>query len=562
MVACLGLLQQGQAQTYTALSGNALYFSGAAAVRMESATGIAALQPADAITIEAWINVPCCQNTEHTILAYGDGMNDSYTLSVGSYGPRLRLQSTAGVFTDIKRTVKFEQLNTNRDYHIAVTWNNTLQTAVIYINGFKYYEQTGLSPFNLFYSAGNHLTIGTKTNLGEAFNGTIDEVRIWHTALDQTAIRGHMNNSLTGMESGLAAYYRFDEATPGAAAPTGNGLALTGFNTAAANRIASTAHIPSKVPYYTGRIQSTSWDIEKTLAAGITWKYKLYDTLFDNRQSINILDVDLAVADVDLRIANLPPNANSALAKMKTSDMLKKYGAVAGINGSYYNTASPYGAATFLRESGTTGATTNQAHGVGYPDEKAIVFNAGNTAMHIIDRPAANQVSPSFLSGWEGFAGFENVMSGGPGLLTGGNVTYEYVPMDVSHEGPGGSSTWKWHMSFYPFTAAGITADNHLILATGDGRTAAVGGVAGLTVEQVAYLMKALGCTDALKLDGGGSSTMAIEGATYSDVVNYPSDNGLFDHEGERANPNALLLIPRTKRGSGSALSLMVRMTV
>lgn len=555
MVLLLALAGRGQAQTYTALSGNALNFNGATAVRMESGTGIAALQPSDAITLEAWVNVPCCQATEHTILAYGDGVNDSYILSVGTYGPRLQLQDAAGVFTDVKRTVKYEQLNTGRDYHIAVTWSKAAQKAVLYIDGFKYYEQSGIPAFDIFYNAGSRLTIGSNTDLSQSFNGRIDEVRIWNTERTQAGIRAAKHNTLTGSEPGLVAYYRFDEATAALAAPTGSGPALTGYNMTTANKVSSTAHIPAKVSYYTSRIQNTVWDIEKTIATGVTWKYKLYDTLFDNRQSINILDIDLAAADVDLRIANLPTNTNSALAKMKTSDMLKKYGAIAAVNGSYYNTASPYGAATFLREAGTTAAATNQAHGVGYPDEKAIVFNTGNADMQVIDRPAANQSSPAFQSGWNGFAGFDNVLSGGPGLLTGGNVTYEYVPMDVSHEGAGGSSTWRWHMSYYPFTAAGVTAGNHLILATGDGRTAAVGGVAGLTVEQVAYLMKALGCTDALKLDGGGSSTMAIEGATYSDVVNYPSDNGVFDHEGERANPNALLLIPRTRRGSGSALA-------
>lgn len=554
IVMLLALAGKGQGQMYVPLSGNALSFNGTAAVSMASASGTAALQPADAITLEAWVNVPCCQATENTILSYGDGIHDSYVLSVGSYGPRLQLQQASGVFTDIKRTVKYEQLGTARDYHIAVTWSSAAQTATIYIDGFKYYEQTGIPAFNIFYNTANHLTIGNKTNLAQPFNGKIDEVRIWNTQRTQEQLRAQKHTALTGTEPGLVAYYQFDE-QGNTAMPTGSGLTLAGNNMTAANRVPSSAQLPSKVSYYTSRIQNTNWDIEKTLATGIVWKYKLYDTLFDNRQSINILDIDLATADVDLRIANLPTNTNAALAKMKASDMLKKYGAIAAINGSYYNTASPYGAATFLRESGATQAGTNQAHGVGYPDEKALVFNAGNTATQVIDRPAANQTSPVFQSGWDGFSGFDNVLAGGPGLLTAGNVTYEYVPMDVSHEGPGGSSTWRWHMSYYPFTAAGVTADNHLILATGDGRTAAVGGVAGLTVEQIAYFMKALGCTDAMKLDGGGSSTMAVEGATYSDVVNYPSDNGIFDHEGERANPNALLLVPRHKRGSGSALS-------
>jgi len=555
MALAAGLCYTAQSQTYTPLSGNALLFNGVAAMRLESANGNAALQPSGAITIEAWVNASCCQNTENAILSYGNGTNDTYTLSIGTYGPRLVLQDANNSFIDIRRTVKYEALNTNRDYHIAATWSNVSQSVVIYINGFKYYEQTNLPAFNLFYNNSNHLTIGNKTNLSQPYNGLLDEVRIWNTALSQSAIRSNMNSQLTGTESGLLAYYRFDESlTSTTAMPTGTGIPLNGLNIAAANKTASTANIPSKVPYYSDKIQRTAWDVQRTVATGITWKYKLYDTLFDNRQSINVLDIDLATADVDLRIANLPTNTNAALAKMKTSDLLKKYHAIAAINGSYYNTSSPYGAATFLREEGTTTATTNAAHGVGYPDEKAFVFNAGNTNVNVVNRPAANQQSP-FVSGWNGFTGFENMMAGGPGLLTGGNVTYEYVPMDVSHEGASGSSSWRWHMSFYPFTAAGVTANNHLILVTGDGRTANVGGVAGLTVEQVAHLMKALGCTDALKLDGGGSTTMAIEGATHSDVVNYPSDNGIFDHEGERSNPNALLLVPRSRRGSGSALS-------
>lgn len=556
MALAAGISYSVQAQTYTPLSGNALVFTGSASTRLESANGSATLQPSGAITLEAWVNASCCQASENTVLSYGDGTNDAYTLSIGSYGPRLMLQNANGSFTDIKRTIKYEQLNTGRDYHVAVTWNNASQTAVIYINGFKYYEQTGIPAFNLFYSAGSRLAVGTKTDLSQPYNGMIDEVRIWNTALTQAAIRNNMNNLLTGTENGLVAYYRFDEpAASTTAMPTGSGIQLTGRNLAASNKKVSTAHIPSKVPYYTSKIQQTAWDTQRTLAAGVTWKYKLYDTLFDNRQSINVLDIDLAVADVDLRIANLPTNTNAALAKMKTSDFLKKYHAIAAINGGYYNTGSPYGAATFLRENGTTTATTNTVHGVGYPDEKALVFNAGNTNVNVIDRPAANQQTPSFISGWNGFTGFENMMAGGPGLLTGGNVTYEYVPMDVSHEGSGGSSSWRWHMSYYPFTAAGVTANNHLILVTGDGRTANVGGTAGLTVEQVAYFMKALNCTDALKLDGGGSTTMAVEGATHNDVVNYPSDNGVFDHDGERSNPNALVLVPRNKRGSGSARS-------
>ena len=43
----------------------------------------------------------------------------------------------------------------------------------------------------------------------------------------------------------------------------------------------------------------------------------------------------------------------------------------------------------------------------------------------------------------------------------------------------------------------------------GDGMTT---GVAGMTTENVANIMKALGCTDAINLDGGGSSCMLVNG--------------------------------------------------
>jgi exopolysaccharide biosynthesis protein len=57
--------------------------------------------------------------------------------------------------------------------------------------------------------------------------------------------------------------------------------------------------------------------------------------------------------------------------------------------------------------------------------------------------------------------------------------------------------------------------------------------------------MKWLSCVDALNLDGGGSSTMVIRGQPNNGVVNYPSDNKKFDHEGEREVANALVVLEK-----------------
>lgn len=74
----------------------------------------------------------------------------------------------------------------------------------------------------------------------------------------------------------------------------------------------------------------------------------------------------------------------------------------------------------------------------------------------------------------------------------------------------------------------GVTEANHLIAVVVDGRFTEAHG---MTTEEVARLMHALCCVEAMNLDGGGSSTAWVRNRG---VVNYPSDNNKFDHAGER----------------------------
>jgi exopolysaccharide biosynthesis protein len=55
-----------------------------------------------------------------------------------------------------------------------------------------------------------------------------------------------------------------------------------------------------------------------------------------------------------------------------------------------------------------------------------------------------------------------------------------------------------------------------------------------MTLTEIANMMRKLGAWQAMNFDGGGSTTMVIDGA----VVNKPSDK-----EGERAVGNALLVV-------------------
>jgi len=93
----------------------------------------------------------------------------------------------------------------------------------------------------------------------------------------------------------------------------------------------------------------------------------------------------------------------------------------------------------------------------------------------------------------------------------------------------------------HPRTVIAWSGTKHWFV-TFDGRQPGY-SVGASTAEEADFLINALGVENAINLDGGGSTTMVING----DVVNCPSDNAGAPCTGvERADPNALLLIRRT----------------
>lgn len=71
----------------------------------------------------------------------------------------------------------------------------------------------------------------------------------------------------------------------------------------------------------------------------------------------------------------------------------------------------------------------------------------------------------------------------------------------------------------HPRTAMGYTADNKLVVLVCEGRAE---NAAGLSLIQLAKVMKEIGCVEALNLDGGGSTCMLINGKE----TNTPSSKG------------------------------------
>jgi hypothetical protein len=96
----------------------------------------------------------------------------------------------------------------------------------------------------------------------------------------------------------------------------------------------------------------------------------------------------------------------------------------------------------------------------------------------------------------------------------------------------------------HPRTAIGFSRDSAtLVLLTVDGRSESSGG---MTLVELAAVMRRFGAWQAMNFDGGGSTTMVVDGA----VMNIPSDS---THE--RAVGSALLVVrQRTRRSSGRGL--------
>lgn len=123
-------------------------------------------------------------------------------------------------------------------------------------------------------------------------------------------------------------------------------------------------------------------------------------------------------------------------------------------------------------------------------------------------------------SRWPDAVAAGSVLANGPLLCLEG----EAVPVDPS----------RFSETRHPRTAVGTTADGRVILLVADGRNT---NAAGLRLEELRKIMQWLGCVSAINFDGGGSSTLWTR---KKGVINHPSDNKKWDHEGARPVANVL----------------------
>jgi len=250
----------------------------------------------------------------------------------------------------------------------------------------------------------------------------------------------------------------------------------------------------------------TNASISQKVDKSIHWKQIQLEELNGSPASINILDVDMNKFEGDIVLAWYRDSL------VKTSDIVVEHDGIAGINGSFFD-MKVGGSVLFLQENGEVIFETNDR--IEFINESAYAKDTNGVVM-ILERPESD---------WTYDPGYDDMIVSGPLLI------FNNVLTDLD--------SVRFNINRHPRTALGLTDDYHLILVTIDGRHAEA---AGMNMWELQAYMDELGCSEALNFDGGGSTTMVIKGKTENGVVNYPSDNKKFDHEGERSVSNAIVV--------------------
>jgi exopolysaccharide biosynthesis protein len=233
--------------------------------------------------------------------------------------------------------------------------------------------------------------------------------------------------------------------------------------------------------------------------------------VFGSTQNISIARFPMWVHSISIVESDGPDAA-------VTSKMGADHKALAAINGSYFNmkTLEPV---TYVKDEGKVlcSVTTDGAYRC-------------NGMLRIKDKKGkkVDIVSVDSLSTIGAAKGWREAIVSGPVLIEDGKP--------VIYENDGSRNYSNFYARRHPRTLLGYTADGWMYFIAVDGRFPE--GI-GMSIDELEVLCESLGLYEALNLDGGGSTTLW---SSESGVVNHPYDNKKFDHEGERAVPNIVIV--------------------
>lgn len=260
------------------------------------------------------------------------------------------------------------------------------------------------------------------------------------------------------------------------------------------------------------RVVNAEWSVD-TLEGFYLKRYHFGEgTLFCSAQHLSMIEIP-AKSHRKLAFAY-----DSVLTQV--SAMASRSNAYAAVNGSFFDMdqGNPI---CYLRIDGTrVGENTPGKDTVNrkYYQYASIALRDGRPTL----------IVPDSIRTWEDSIADRNVMTAGPMLLVAG----EAVPQRDDR---------TFVTNRHNRTALGIKSDGTVLLLVADGRFKHK--AEGLTLPELQRLLRWLGCQEAINLDGGGSTTMYVHNRPHEGVVNYPSDNRTYDHEGQRPVSNAILVL-------------------
>jgi hypothetical protein len=123
----------------------------------------------------------------------------------------------------------------NQWSHVAFVRTSATQ-AQLYINGVLTDNFTFADPGNISVNVAN-IGVRQRTYSEEFFNGNIDEVRFWNKALCAAQIVNNMNGEISAPQSGLTAYYKFNQGFVGA-----NNSSVTTLSDAGGSNLTGALH--------------------------------------------------------------------------------------------------------------------------------------------------------------------------------------------------------------------------------------------------------------------------------------------------------------------------------
>ena len=214
----------------------------------------------------------------------------------------------------------------------------------------------------------------------------------------------------------------------------------------------------------------------------------LTETTVKNTQ---VYVADITVSSSDYLKTAFAQNAFGTNVTAKTSETATDNNAILAINGDYYGANST---GYVIRNGVVYRDTVREDSSNG----DLAIYKDGSFKIIYEDQISADQLVKD---------GVVNLLAFGPALVENSEIAV------------GTNEEVGQAMASNPRTAIGIIDENHYIIVVSDGRTSES---KGLSLYQMAEVMKSYGVKSAYNLDGGGSSTLYFNGQ----VINKPTTGG------------------------------------